>query len=158
MRRQAVPPVDGSFAQVVEVSHRQLGEALKFLAAIDLELAFEDAASSRPGKALMNAVDMREENDVGTAVLGGKTAPPIGRRTHATLAQELSDQPCQLGPAQARELAQKAPQQSLDGALLVGIVMPFQNGFDERVLLRSIAGGERDGCTPVEKTLTLLET
>ena len=60
---QAVPPVDGSFAQVVEVSHRQLGEALKFLAAIDSELAFEDAASSRPGKALMNAVDTREENE-----------------------------------------------------------------------------------------------
>ena len=155
---QTVPPVNGSFAQVVEVPHRQLGEALKFLAAVELELAFEDTASGRPGKALMNAVDMREENDVGTAVLGGKTAPPIGRRTHATLAQELSDQAGQLGPAQAGELAQKAPQQSLDEALLVGIVMPLQNGFDERLFLRSIAGGERDGFTPVEKTLDLLET
>ena len=84
---QTVPAVDGSFAQVVEVSHRQLGEPLELLAAVDLKLAFENTASSWTREPLMNAVDMREENDVGAAVLGGETAPLIRCRSDAAFAQ-----------------------------------------------------------------------
>jgi hypothetical protein len=63
-----------------------------------------------------------------------------------------------LRAAQTRELAQKASQQTLDGALLVGIVMPFQNALDERIFVRPITGLERDGLASLEKTFDLFQT
>ncbi len=94
---QTVSPVDGAFAQVVEVSHRQFGEAFELLAVVDLELALENAPRRRPGETLLYLVDMRQENDVGAAVLGGETAPPIGCRPNALFARKLPDEAGQLG-------------------------------------------------------------
>ncbi len=96
---QTVPPIDGAFAQVVEVSHRQFGKAFELLAVVDLELALENATRRRPGETLLYLVDMRQENDVGAAVLGGEAAPSIGCRPNALFAQKLPDEASQLGAA-----------------------------------------------------------
>ena len=96
---QTVSPVDGAFAQVVEVSHRQFGKAFELLAVVDLELALENATRRRPGETLLYLVDMRQENDVGAAVLRGEAAPSIGCRPNALFAQKLPDEASQLGAA-----------------------------------------------------------
>ena len=137
--------------------HRQLGEALELLSPVNLVLALEDATGGRPGQLLMSAIDAGQQGDIGAGVLGGETPPPIARRAHDLFAQKLTDQASELGAAQAAELEQKAPQQSLDCARLISIVVAFEDRLDEGVLGLSRVELEVDGLASVEEALDLIE-
>ena len=97
-------PVRGRPSQVVQVRDRNPRQPREFLLVVLLVLPLQNVARRRPAEALVRAVDLGQQPDVGCGVLAAEPMAPAGSRLQlAGLAVSL-DQARDLGPASPRHL------------------------------------------------------
>ena len=125
-------------AQVVQMGYGDGRQPCVLLAAVELDLALENAPCGRAAQGLMRLVDRGQQLDVGPREALGKTPPPIDSRLHPAAGREAGDQPRDLRPAPPGHLLDVAPQQAARRLALLRVLMLDQNALYPAINLAAI--------------------
>ncbi|MCU1291829.1 MAG: hypothetical protein JWP08_679, partial [Bryobacterales bacterium] len=97
----AVAPL---LAQVVQMRHRDPGQALVFWLPVLAILAFQNAPGGWAAQRLVRFIDRRQQLDIGPRVALPETVPPVAPLLDLAAVQVTADQSRHLRPAQPGQL------------------------------------------------------
>ena len=95
-------------AQVVQMRHRDTGEPLVLGFSVLLVFALENVAGCRSAQGLVDLIDQGQQLQVSAGVALRKAVSPIGDGLDRASVPVASDEPRDLGPAEAGHLLQVA--------------------------------------------------
>ncbi len=151
-------PVAGGLAQPVNLRDRDGRQTLESRISVIVKGALEQFLSGRSAQVLVRVVAFGQQFDVGGCVARGEAASAVGFRFHFLTLPIGADQPCGLGPAQARHLGHIASHQPFGRTRELGVIVMAKRALDPAVDFGPVARHKAHLLAGFQKRPDLLQT